>query len=459
MYSRARSIGSFRWTNNSVRAFAGGEDPVHAIEKRVRQTVLDALDRGWSGPPFDPIKLAERVHVPVAPTQDVPDARTVPSGAKILIEFNPTKSRGRVRFSIAHEIVHTFFPDCAERVRHRGVHSGAIADDWQLEMLCNVGAAEIIMPIGSFPELRRTILNIDELLRIRASYDVSMEALLIRIAHLSKFPLAVFCASRDKLSQQTENMRLDYLISSASWRSSTAGEFKIPTNSVIGQCAAIGYTVKNIESWGQAGRVRVECVGLPPYPGSSYLRVAGILRPIGPSEGTELDIVYLQGDALQPRGSDKKIIAHVVNNQTQNWGGGGFASALKKKWPSAQEAYKDWLCEDRSRIRLGHVHTNQVDAGVEVASLIAQHGFGPSSIPRIRYEPLDYCLAQLATHALQTKASVHMPRIGAGLAGGDWSIIEELIRSNLISRGITVSVYSLPESDRRKSASAPINNA
>jgi hypothetical protein len=38
------------------------------------------------------------------------------------------------------------------------------------------------------------------------------------------------------------------------------------------------------------------------------------------------------------------------------------------------------------------------------------------------------------------KASVHMPRIGCGLAGGPWQEIEPLIRRNLTDRSISVTV-------------------
>ena len=37
-----------------------------------------------------------------------------------------------------------------------------------------------------------------------------------------------------------------------------------------------------------------------------------------------------------------------------------------------------------------------------------------------------------------------MPRIGAGQAGGDWTIIREMIDEELARRGIDVTVYALP---------------
>ena len=46
------------WTNASVRLLAGQDDPVEVVLKRAREIVLQAMDQGWSGPPFDPIALS-----------------------------------------------------------------------------------------------------------------------------------------------------------------------------------------------------------------------------------------------------------------------------------------------------------------------------------------------------------------------------------------------------------------
>jgi hypothetical protein len=40
-------------------------------------------------------------------------------------------------------------------------------------------------------------------------------------------------------------------------------------------------------------------------------------------------------------------------------------------------------------------------------------------------------------------ATVHMPRIGCGLAGGTWDRIEPLIQNRLIAAGVHVTPYDL----------------
>jgi O-acetyl-ADP-ribose deacetylase (regulator of RNase III) len=75
--------------------------------------------------------------------------------------------------------------------------------------------------------------------------------------------------------------------------------------------------------------------------------------------------------------------------------------------------------------------------------MIGQHGTKTSRSvgPPIRYEAVDQCLEALAVGAAELGASVHMPGIGCGLAGGRWERIEPLITRRLSEHGIAVTVY------------------
>jgi len=50
-------------------------------------------------------------------------------------------------------------------------------------------------------------------------------------------------------------------------------------------------------------------------------------------------------------------------------------------------------------------------------------------------------LVKVASYALQRGASVHMPTIGCGLAGGNWEEIEPIIHRKLTDKGVEVVVY------------------
>ena len=133
----------------------------------------------------------------MTPRDDIPDARLLPDSSEgFRIEFNPNQPPARVRFSLAHEIGHTIFPDCGSMIRNRVPWTGR-GDAWQLEVLCNIAAAEILMPPGPLLDYsEQGSLTIQGLPSIWRKFNVSAEALLIRIARLTREPISVFAASR-----------------------------------------------------------------------------------------------------------------------------------------------------------------------------------------------------------------------------------------------------------------------
>ncbi len=71
------------WTNKSVLKFAGQSDPIDRIEAKARELVLRARDAGWTGPPYNPMAIADLLKIPVEANSEVADARTVPTGAGV----------------------------------------------------------------------------------------------------------------------------------------------------------------------------------------------------------------------------------------------------------------------------------------------------------------------------------------------------------------------------------------
>ncbi|MDI3405263.1 macro domain-containing protein [Streptomyces cavernicola] len=152
-------------------------------------------------------------------------------------------------------------------------------------------------------------------------------------------------------------------------------------------------------------------------------------------------ITYVRGDATAPQGKGVKLIAHVCND-LGGWGK-GFVLAVSRRWPEPEAAYRRWHRERAgSEFGLGAVQFIQVEPYVWVANMIGQRGIrtGSKGAP-VRYEAIDAALGRLGDKALELGASVHMPRIGCGLAGGKWSRIEPLIMERLVARGISVTVY------------------
>lgn len=153
------------------------------------------------------------------------------------------------------------------------------------------------------------------------------------------------------------------------------------------------------------------------------------------------EITYIRGDATAPSGKGIKLIAHVCND-LGGWGK-GFVVAVSRRWPEPEAAYRRWHRERaKNDFGLGAVQFVEVGPYTWVANMIGQHGMrtGSKGVP-VRYEAIDTALATLADKAAELGASVHMPRIGCGLAGGKWSRVEPLITRRLVERGIAVTVY------------------
>lgn len=153
------------------------------------------------------------------------------------------------------------------------------------------------------------------------------------------------------------------------------------------------------------------------------------------------EITYVQGDATVPSVKGTKIVAHVCND-IGGWGK-GFVLALSRRWPEPEQAYRAWHRGRASNdFGLGAAQFVQVEPHVWVANMVGQRGIrtGSKGVP-VRYEAIDAALGRLAEKATELGASVHMPRIGCGLAGGKWSRVEPLIVERLARRGITVTVY------------------
>lgn len=149
---------------------------------------------------------------------------------------------------------------------------------------------------------------------------------------------------------------------------------------------------------------------------------------------------YLKGDATSPQEMGNKIIVHVCNDMG-GWGK-GFVVAISKRWQEPEKQYREWF-KSQDNFELGEVQFVQVESDLWVANIIGQRKINKdeNGNPPIRYEAIEQGLQKVANFANEIKASVHMPRIGCGLAGGTWDRIEPLIGHRLLSKLINVTVY------------------
>jgi len=154
-------------------------------------------------------------------------------------------------------------------------------------------------------------------------------------------------------------------------------------------------------------------------------------------------IKYLHGDATKPQSETEIItIAHVCNDA--NKFGSGFAAAIEKAYPGVRQEYIN-----RAPHRLGDVYDILVGEteyqSLYVAHMVAQIDPYPrDGSCKLQYHALETCLNHLKSTwdfytSKNTTHSIHMPKIGAGLAGGDWNKIEKVI--DTVLEGLPVFVY------------------
>lgn len=156
------------------------------------------------------------------------------------------------------------------------------------------------------------------------------------------------------------------------------------------------------------------------------------------------EIRYIHGDATAPDTDGPAIIVHVCND-VGGWGR-GFVVAISTRWPAPEARYRAWhRGEEQEPFELGAVQLVHVEENRWVANLVGQRGTRPSNgTPPVRYDAIREGLARVREHAHALQASVFMPRIGCGLAGGTWEQIEPLIDQELAAHGIPVTVVDLP---------------
>lgn len=142
---------------------------------------------------------------------------------------------------------------------------------------------------------------------------------------------------------------------------------------------------------------------------------------------------YIKGDIVEifRLGND---IAHGCNCFCVM--GAGVAGQLRSEFPQVAEAddLEDDYFTDK-RYKLGKFSIADHLNGVNVCyNVYSQYNPGPS----IDYGALLNCFINLNKARADIKRSLYIPRIGAGIAGGDWKLIEKLI--NLVTPNISIIV-------------------
>lgn len=158
-------------------------------------------------------------------------------------------------------------------------------------------------------------------------------------------------------------------------------------------------------------------------------------------------IEYLKGNAITPIVKDEEVsvICHCCNT-IGKWGK-GFVVALGAHYPESRKAYYSYLKDVGYDNALGKCCLVSVGKNLAVANVFGQKRIYPTwdgKIP-LDYEALENGLTSCRNimEAMKQPFTIHMPRIGCGLAGGKWEIVEGIINKVFGERDIQVYVYDL----------------
>jgi hypothetical protein len=108
-----------------------------------------------------------------------PLGRTFRDGFRARLRRSSTPERAR--FSLAHEICHTFFYELVPEMKFRPHPTDPLE-----ERLCDIGAAELLMPVGAVRRSAQDLpVALSTLFRLASEYSVSIPAMFLRLRALS----------------------------------------------------------------------------------------------------------------------------------------------------------------------------------------------------------------------------------------------------------------------------------
>lgn len=139
-----------------------------------------------------------------------------------------------------------------------------------------------------------------------------------------------------------------------------------------------------------------------------------------------MKIEYVKGNLVD---APESIIAQGCN--AQGVMGSGVAKAIREKWPAVFTCYKRFV--DSAPDPLGMIcftYVGTEETNKMIANMITQRFYGRNGERYVNYDAVRKCMNLLNRRAGMYSAPPHrvaMPKIGAGLGGGDWNIIETII--------------------------------
>jgi hypothetical protein len=176
-----------------LKAYPNERWPKRIIKRLAVNRLADARTKGWGadGPPFCPkvlsslygIRCKEVNHDIGGEGRILPDPNRE---NRAMIEYLAGRMEERQRFTIFHEFAHTLFPDyCVLKTYHQ---AASVEKDPEIEFegLCDVAAAEFIMPEDLIlSDLAGKRVSGEIIGELRKRYHASLDASVRRVVELT----------------------------------------------------------------------------------------------------------------------------------------------------------------------------------------------------------------------------------------------------------------------------------
>jgi len=139
--------------------------------------------------------------------------------------------------------------------------------------------------------------------------------------------------------------------------------------------------------------------------------------------------------------TDLNYIAHGVN--CQNKMGSGVAKVLFTEYPKVKADYHRMIQETQALLingnedYLGTVQPVEVKDGRTIFNLFTQENYGYDGKLYLSYQAVIEVF-DILTNKCNNMNAIAIPKIGCGLAGGDWEIVKKIINR---STGDKLDVY------------------
>jgi O-acetyl-ADP-ribose deacetylase (regulator of RNase III) len=117
----------------------------------------------------------------------------------------------------------------------------------------------------------------------------------------------------------------------------------------------------------------------------------------------------------------------------------GVAKDIRENFPSAFEADKQTIKGDIRKLgtyTVGKVYKYKTEI-LKVINCYTQFNYGRNKdILYANYAAIELCMLKI--NAKYPNSKIALPMIGCGLANGDWTIVERIIREKLIDLDVTI---------------------